>query len=426
MAKPIVIVSCLDTKGREVEYCKQIIEAAGVPTMVIDAGVFAPPLIEPDIPREEVCSAIGACWQAVQQGDKTHRIETIIAGITAIVCELQAKQQIGGLFSIGGGANTIIGTRIMQALPVGIPKLMVSTTSSGRRMFDPYVGTKDIMLMHSVADISGLNAITRTVLKNAAAAMVGMATLGAGQLELPKNTIATTMLGVTTDGVEGAAAELESHGFDVVRFHATGVGGRALEELAKSRVFAGILDLTLHEITCEWFGMGYSYGAPNRLLAAAEAGIPLVCAPGAVDVMDFDLAELPEGRGKHIYQTHRAPPQTEGRGDGGNRQGHGRAANASRGWVPAPCCFISSSIRAVPGIPRSKGLMRAAQRKPEIDGWMWMPTLTEPRFSRRCQRAAGCLTHPFGGMTMNVVAKLKKIDRSRPESHQRGIQRAMG
>src|SRR5690606_26043066 len=104
-----------------------------------------------------------------------------------------------------------------------IPKLMVSTTSSGRRMFDPYVGTKDIMLMHSVADISGLNAITRTVLKNAAAAMVGMATLGAGQLELPKNTIATTMLGVTTDGVEGAAADLESHGFDVVRFHATGV-----------------------------------------------------------------------------------------------------------------------------------------------------------------------------------------------------------
>ena len=304
MAKPIVIVSCLDTKGREVEYCKQIIEAAGVPTMVIDAGVFAPPLIEPDIPREEVCSAIGACWQAVQQGDKTHRIETIIAGITAIVCELQAKQQIGGLFSIGGGANTIIGTRIMQALPVGIPKLMVSTTSSGRRMFDPYVGTKDIMLMHSVADISGLNAITRTVLKNAAAAMVGMATLGAGQLELPKNTIATTMLGVTTDGVEGAAADLESHGFDVVRFHATGVGGRALEELAKSRVFGGILDLSLHEITCEWFGMGYSYGAPNRLLAAAEAGIPLVCAPGAVDVMDFDLAELPEGwkSRKHIYQ----------------------------------------------------------------------------------------------------------------------------
>ena len=100
MAKPIVIVSCLDTKGREVEYCKQIIEAAGVPTMVIDVGVFAPPLIEPDIPREEVCSAIGACWQAVQQGDKTHRIETIIAGITAIVCELQAKQQIGDCFPL--------------------------------------------------------------------------------------------------------------------------------------------------------------------------------------------------------------------------------------------------------------------------------------------------------------------------------------
>jgi len=194
----------------------------------------------------------------------------------------------------------------MRALPVGVPKLMVSTMASGQRTFDPLVGTRDLTIMHSVADVAGINLITRVVMDNAVAAICGMAEQAGRPIVMPdRRVVGATMLGVTNDGVARAVDLMERDGVEVVTFHASGVGGRCLEESIREGIIGAVLDVTLHEIVCELFG-GFSTGVTGRLTAAAERGLPQLVTPGAADVVDWAeaaLAGLPDWQSRRrIYQ----------------------------------------------------------------------------------------------------------------------------
>lgn len=194
----------------------------------------------------------------------------------------------------------------MKALPIGVPKLMVSTVASGRRTFEPLVGSKDIVLMPTVADITGINVLTRTILGNAVAAIVGMSIHGGKPLCAEDELIiGVTLMGVT-NGLVQAVALLEKEGHQVISFHTTGAGGRAMEELIASGTIKAVMDLTLHEIVAEMFAGGFSAGASNRLEAACKAAIPQVIAPGGVDFIDFGIHELPADMNRRKYIFHNA------------------------------------------------------------------------------------------------------------------------
>lgn len=292
MKRTIGIVACLDTKGREVAFAKEMIERMGHSVLLIDVGVKLSPTIMPDIFREEVAEAADEVWETVKNLEKHRRINTMINGITRLVPRLYGEGRLHALLSIGGLQNTTIGTRAMQSLPLGVPKVMVSTIVSGQRMFEPYVGTKDVTLMHSVVDISGINSVTKVILGNAVGAIVGMSEQGEVCIKAgDKKIIGATMLGVTNDGVTMAANLVEERGWEVLTFHANGVGGRAMEELIDQGVIGAVMDLTLHEIASELYG-GICIGANHRLDVACRLGIPQVVSPGGADFVAYHIDSL--------------------------------------------------------------------------------------------------------------------------------------
>lgn len=306
MAKTIAVIASLDTKAKEVMYVLEGIRRLGYQTLVIDVGVKGEQPFKANFGPEDVAAAAGLAWSEIKIQEKRVRITAMARGLEALVPMLYAQGRFSAVLSLGGAQNTLMGTSAMRALPLGVPKLMVSTMASGNRTFDPLVGTKDLMLMHSVADISGINLITTSVLDNAVAAICGMAGRAGSAVQHPGHlVIGASMLGVTNDGVCRAVSLLEESGFEAVTFHTTGAGGRALEDLIREGLIGAVLDLTLHEIVCEFFG-GYASGANNRLIAAAEAGIPQVVTPGAADVVDYSvtaLEGLPDWETRpHIYQ----------------------------------------------------------------------------------------------------------------------------
>jgi uncharacterized protein (UPF0261 family) len=283
MTKPIVLIGTLDTKGPEVGFLRDLIQARGLQTCVVDAGVLGQPAIEADVPRERVARAGGAeLSELVAAKDKGQAIGTMIDGVRAIVVDRYARGQLGGVLAVGGGQGTAIGTTAMQALPIGVPKVMVSTMASGRNVFEPYVGTSDVTLMHSVADILGLNAITRKVFTNAAAAVVAMAQAGETVRESTKTVVGATMLGLTTPCVLRAKERLETQGYELVAFHPNGTGGRALERLIDEGLIRGVLDISTQELTGHVCRGLFDAGS-GRLTAAGRQGIPQVVAPGGTD-----------------------------------------------------------------------------------------------------------------------------------------------
>ncbi len=291
MSKIIAVVASLDTKGTEVEFARKLITNLGHKVLLVDTGVRCAPTIKPDISSQEVIEAAGLSWDQLMVSEKGKRIEIMTRAITAKLKALYDEGRFDAVFSLGGAQNTTMATCAMKALPLGVPKLMLTTMASGKRSFGPLVGTRDVVVMHSVADISGTNFITENVIGNAVAAISGMAQLGSGPIrKQKKNVIGATMLGITSDGVVRATRMLEERGHDVVTFHANGVGGMAMEELIDQGMINAVLDMTLHEITAELLG-GYCSGAIGRLDAAAKAGIPQVLVPGAIDMIDFDVAQ---------------------------------------------------------------------------------------------------------------------------------------
>ncbi len=302
MSKAIAVVATLDTKGIEAEFVKERIEAAGLSAIVIDAGVLGEPFFQADVPREAVAEAAGTNLpRLLSEKDRGKSVTAMAEGAAKVVQGLFDAGKIHGIISIGGSAGTTIGTSAMRTLPVGFPKVMVSTLASGDTR--PYVGTKDITMMYSVVDIAGLNRLSRRILANAASAVCAMA-----RAELPaaaeeRPLIAATMFGVTTPCVTKAREILENNGFEVLVFHATGTGGRAMEDLIESGFISGVLDITTTEWADELVGGVLSAG-PHRLEAAAKRGIPQVVAPGALDMVNFGPPEtVPEKfRGRKFYQ----------------------------------------------------------------------------------------------------------------------------
>jgi uncharacterized protein (UPF0261 family) len=295
MSKPVVVIGTLDTKGQEVGYLRELIQARGLATIVIDPGVLNRPTVEADIAREAVARAGGAeLADLIAAGDKGRAIQAMIDGTRAIVTTLYGEGRVGGVLAVGGGQGTAIGTAAMQALPIGVPKLMVSTIASGKNVFEPYVGTSDVTLMHSVADILGINAVTRKVFTNAAAAVAAMVEARESVAESDRVVLGATMLGLTTPCVLRAHELLTSWGYEVVTFHPNGTGGRSMERLVDEGLIRGVLDVSTQELAghvCR----GLFDAGPTRLTAAGRKGLPQVVAPGGTDYIVFGpLASLTE------------------------------------------------------------------------------------------------------------------------------------
>jgi uncharacterized protein (UPF0261 family) len=301
---PVLLIGTLDTKGVEIQFLRDLLNQAGVTTTVMDAGVLGPPHFPPDIAREEVFTAAGTSLDAVQRaGDRGQAIELAARGAGRLALDLAARGKVAGVLGLGGSAGTTIGTAAMRAVPFGIPKLMVSTLASGQVRH--YVGVRDIAMLHSVADISGLNRISRTVLTNAANAMIGMVRRhGSGETDPEfRQLITATMFGVTTPCVEAARRILETEGFEVLVFHATGTGGQTMESFIQDGMISGVLDITTTELADELVG-GELTAGPDRLTAASLHGVPQVISLGALDMVNFGpRATVPEKfRDRRFYQ----------------------------------------------------------------------------------------------------------------------------
>ena len=300
----VVLLGTLDTKGTEYGYLKdQILQHSDCDVLVIDAGVLGEPLTQPDITRDEVAAAAGARIEdLVAANDRGAAVMTMAEGAAAIVTRLFAEGRLHGLLGLGGTGGTSLVTHAMQALPVGVPRLMVSTVASGDTR--PYVGALDITMMYSVVDIAGINQVSGRILANAAAAIAGMAAAYARPLPDAehKPLIGATMFGVTTPCVTHAREVLEANGYEVLVFHATGAGGQSMEALADGGFLAGVLDITTTELVDDLVGGIFSAG-PNRLEIAGQQGLPQVVSLGALDMANFGpMATVPERfRDRNLY-----------------------------------------------------------------------------------------------------------------------------
>ena len=303
MAKTVCIVGTMDTKGIEFSFIKAQIESAGVSTCVINTGILGEPQLTPDISADEVAQAGGSSLQALRdEGDRGNSVTIMAQGAAALVAEKHAAGEIDGIISLGGSAGTTIGTTAMQAVPVGVPKIMVSTLASGDT--SPYVQSKDICMMYSVVDIAGINRLSRQILANAAGAIVGMVSAEVPETAADKPLIAATMFGVTTPCVTKAREILEAAGYEVLVFHATGTGGQAMEDLVKGGFLVGVLDVTTTELADELVG-GILSAGPDRLEAAGQSGLPQVVAPGALDMVNFGPPDtVPEKFSDRLFYQH--------------------------------------------------------------------------------------------------------------------------
>jgi uncharacterized protein (UPF0261 family) len=298
----VVLLGTLDTKGEEYEFLRRRVREEGVDVLLVDTGVLGVPLAEPDIARDEVAAAGGAnAQQLAESGDRGAAVEAMARGAAEIVKGLYGEGRLDAVLALGGSGGTAIAAQAMRELPVGVPKLVVSTMASGDTR--PYVGAVDVTLMYSVVDIAGLNPISERILGNAAAAAAGMAKSQGPQAETGKPLVGATMFGVTTPSVTEARKRLEELGYEVLVFHATGTGGQSMEALMRSGFITASLDITTTELADELVGGVLSAG-PERLEAAGELGIPQVVSLGALDMVNFGpLESVPaEFRDRLLYE----------------------------------------------------------------------------------------------------------------------------
>lgn len=298
----IAVLGTLDTKGVEHGYVASQIRQWGHEALLIDVGALEPPTIAPDITREEVAAAGGIDLSALAA--KKDRGETVTAmanAATALLQRLHKEGRIDGVISLGGGGGTSIATAAMHALPIGFPKLMVSTLASGNTA--PYVGVKDIVMFPSIVDVAGLNRISREIFTRAAGAICGMVEARPPAAS-DRPIVVASMFGNTTGCVERARKKLEQAGYEVLIFHATGVGGRTMESLIESGWVAGVLDITTTEWADECVG-GILGAGPTRCEAAAKAGLPTVMAPGCLDMVNFqERSSVPDSFSNRLFYQH--------------------------------------------------------------------------------------------------------------------------
>jgi len=282
--KTVALVGTFDSKGVEYAYVKKILEGLGLKTFTIHMGVF-PPMFTPDVSNVEVANAVGVDINEVAaKKDRAWATEVLANGMEKLVPQLYREGKFDGILAFGGTGGTSIATPAMRALPIGVPKIMVSTVASGNT--SQYVGTSDIMMMPSVVDVSGLNSLSTKIFSNAAFAIAGMVTFENKTVIEKKPLVAATMFGVTTPCINYAREYLEERGYEVLVFHATGTGGRSMEDLVKAGFIEGVLDITTTEWADEVVG-GVLTAGPHRLEAAGNMGIPQVVSVGAVDMCNF-------------------------------------------------------------------------------------------------------------------------------------------
>ncbi len=288
-------------EGREYAYLADRLREHGVDVVLVDAGIVGEPLTTPDVTREEVAAAVGADVQALADaGDRGAAVETMARGAAEIVKRLHAEGKLDAIGGLGGSGGSSLATYAMRQLPIGVPKLMVSTVASGDT--SPYVGSVDVTMMYSVVDIAGVNRISAQIMTNAAAALAGMAKATVPPLGEEKPLITASMFGVTTAAVTTARERLEELGYEVLVFHQTGAGGGSMEALIEAGFITGSLDVTTTEF-CDLVAGGVLVAVPDRLESAGRRGIPQVVSLGALDMVNFGpLDTVPERyRDRNLY-----------------------------------------------------------------------------------------------------------------------------
>jgi uncharacterized protein (UPF0261 family) len=305
--KTVLVIGTLDTKGPEIAYVRDRLRALGVQVVVADSGILGGPLdIVPDVTRAEVARLAGTTIEALQNaGSRGKAVHGMLAGLRALALNMFREGRLHGALALGGAEGAVLGASAMMGLPIGVPKVIVTPIASGHRRFGPLVGTKDVMVVHSVIDILGLNPISRAVFDNVAAAMAGMAQHGHPiEVSGDQPRVAITMLGNTTKAVMMIRDHLAAQGLESVIFHSNGVGGPAMEELAADGLFVGVIDFTTDELTDELVG-GFHAAGSNRLRTIGQLGLPQVVVPGCID---FSVHGRPEAvppalAGRPVY-TH--------------------------------------------------------------------------------------------------------------------------
>ena len=311
----IAILGTMDSKGAEHAFVAQRIKERGHQVFIIDVGTLGAPNLKPDIPREEVAAAGGIDLAALRQRqDRGESVAAMSQAAPVVLSKLVSTKKIDGVISLGGGGGTAIATAAMRVLPIGFPKVMVSTLASGNTA--QYVGVKDIVMFPSIVDVAGLNRISRLILTRAAGAICGMVEIGvpalsgSGEATVKrevqaddKPVIVASMFGNTTQCVQHAQKILEQAGYEVLVFHATGTGGRTMESLIDSGMVAGVLDITTTEWADELVG-GILSAGPTRLEAAARRGVPAIVTPGCLDMVNFGPPETVPAKfaGRNFYQ----------------------------------------------------------------------------------------------------------------------------
>ena len=300
--KTIAVLGTFDSKAEEHAFVADIIRARGHKVLLIDVGSLEPPKIRPDVTREEVAAAGGVDLAALRaKQDRGESVTAMAGAAAACVAQLAAAGRIDGIISLGGGGGTALGTSAMRALPIGFPKVMVSTLAAGN--VAPYLGTKDIVMFPSIVDVSGLNRISRVIFSRAAGAICGMV-----ETEPPKTDakplVVASMFGNTTQCVNIAKKIIEDAGYEVLVFHATGMGGRIMESIIETGMVVGVLDVTTTEWADEFVG-GRLGAGPTRLEAAGKMGVPAVVAPGCLDMVNFgERATVPEKFSGRVFYQH--------------------------------------------------------------------------------------------------------------------------
>ena len=382
----VVLLGTLDTKGREYEFLRDRVREQGVDVLLLDAGILGEPLTTPDIGRDEIAAAAGAKVAALVSGnDRGAAIDAMARGAAIVVERLHAEGMLDGILGLGGSGNSTIIAQAMRALPVGVPKLLVSTVASGDTR--PYVGAVDIAMMYSVVDIAGVNRISAQIMTNAAAMIAGAAKARVPDLGSEKPLIGASMFGVTTPCVTFARERLEELGYEVLVFHATGAGGQSMEALARAGYLAGVLDATTTELADELVGGVLSAG-PDRLEAAGERGLPQVVSLGALDMVNFGPREsVPARFGDRNLYVHnatvtlmRTTPEESlelGRQIGRKLS----AATVVRSW--SSCRSAASPRSRSPArssttrMPTPRSCVASTRRcPPRSSGTTWIPTST--------------------------------------------------
>jgi uncharacterized protein (UPF0261 family) len=301
MSKTIAVIGALDTKGPEFAFVKEEIERRGHRVLVINTGVVGDPDFEPDIPASRVADAGGVSLEVLREkADRGVAIDVMARGVAEVVKELHDEDKLDAVLGMGGTAGTAVGTSAMRALPVGVPKVMVSTVASGDT--SAYVGTKDVVMAPSIVDVAGINRISARIYANAVGAVVGMAETAEPEFE-EKALVAMSMFGNTTPIADRCRLTMEAQGYEVLVFHSTGIGGQTLEDVVAGGYVTGVLEITTTELADELAG-GVMAAGPNRLDAAAAQGVPQVIVPGCLDMVNFGaMATVPKKYdGRRFYQ----------------------------------------------------------------------------------------------------------------------------